>query len=269
MTTKTLIIHHHTEYQFDKPVTYALQKLRLRPKDAHGQHVVDWDIELDGGTIESEVDDAHMNHVSLISIERGRLHLSIHCKGSVTIEDTNGVVGKHRGYMPLWCFLRSTPLTQAGKGVRALLSGFKYDADNAIPSLHALVNLIREAVPYEDGHTRADTTAEQALVIGKGVCQDHSHIFLAAARHLGIPARYVSGYLLIDGVTDQSASHAWIEAHVDGLGWVGFDVSNGVSPDNRYIRVATGFDYQDAAPITGLSYGAKDESMVVSLRVEQ
>lgn len=269
MTTKTLLIHHHTEYQFDQPVSYALQKLRLRPKNAHGQHVNDWHIELDGGMIESEADDAHMNHVALISIERGRLHLSIHCRGTVTIEDTAGIVGKHRGYMPLWCFLRPTLLTHAGRGLRAMLGSFKYDPDNAIPSLHTLSNIIREQVPYEDGHTNPDTTADQALAIGYGVCQDHAHIFLAAARHLGIPARYVSGYLLIDGVTDQSASHAWVEAHVDGLGWVGFDVSNGVSPDNRYIRVATGFDYQDAAPITGLSYGARDESMVVSLRVEQ
>lgn len=269
MTTKTLLIHHHTEYQFDQPVSYALQKLRLRPKNAHGQHVNDWHIELDGGTIESEADDAHMNHVALISIERGRLHLSIHCRGSVTIDDHNGVVGKHRGFMPLWCFLRPTSLTQAGRGVRNLLGGFKIDPANALASLHGLSNLIREALPYEDGHTNSESTAEQAVSIGKGVCQDHSHIFLAAARHLGIPARYVSGYLLIDGVTDQSASHAWVEAHVEGLGWVGFDVSNGISPDNRYIRVATGFDYQDAAPITGLSYGARDESMVVSLRVEQ
>ncbi len=127
----------------------------------------------------------------------------------------------------------------------------------------------RGALPYRGGITDTETSAGEALSGAGGVCQDHSHIFLAAARHLGIPARYVSGYLLIDGVTDQSASHAWVEAHVDGLGWVGFDVSNGISPDNRYIRVATGFDYQDAAPITGLSYGARDESMVVSLRVEQ
>ena len=269
MTTRRLIIHHHTEYQFDAPVLYALQKLRLRPKSAHGQHVHDWHIELDGGTIESEAEDHHANHVALVSIERGKLHLSVHCHGTVEVEDQNGIIGKHRGCVPLWCFLKPTPMTHAGRGVRALISGYKFDKGNAIASLHELSGLIRSALPYEDGHTGADTTAEQAIAIGNGVCQDHSHIFLAAARLLGIPARYVSGYLLIDGVTDQSASHAWVEAHVDGLGWVGFDVSNGISPDNRYIRVATGFDYQDAAPITGLSYGARDESMVVSLRVEQ
>ena len=135
--------------------------------------------------------------------------------------------------------------------------------------MHDLMGTVHTSVAYRPGETGTETTAEQALEAGHGVCQDHAHIFIAAARLLDIPARYVSGYLLIDGVTDQSASHAWVEAHVEGLGWVGFDVSNGISPDNRYIRVATGFDYQDAAPITGLSYGARDESMVVSLRVEQ
>ena len=269
MTTRRLVIHHHTEYQFDRPVHYALQKLRLRPKSAHGQHVEDWHIELDGGTIEAEAEDHHLNHVALISIEPGRLHLSIHCRGSVEVEDQTGIVGKHRGFMPLWAFLKPTPMTQAGRGIRTLLGSFQFEPDDAIASLHALSGLILQAMPYEEGHTGSDTSAEQAVALGRGVCQDHSHVFLAAARHLGIPARYVSGYLLIDGVTDQSASHAWVEAHVDGLGWIGFDVSNGISPDNRYIRVATGFDYSDAAPITGLSYGARDESMVVSLRVEQ
>ena len=150
-----------------------------------------------------------------------------------------------------------------------MLGGFKIDPANELGGLHTLSDIIREHLPYEDGHTNANTTAEQAMGIGKGVCQDHAHIFLAAARSLGIPARYVSGYLLMEGVVEQTASHAWVEAHIEPLGWVGFDVSNGYSPDQRYIRVATGFDYSDAAPITGLSFGALDESMVVSLRVEQ
>jgi transglutaminase-like putative cysteine protease len=101
------------------------------------------------------------------------------------------------------------------------------------------------------------------------VCQDHAHVFIGAARSVGVPARYVSGYLMMNDRIDQEATHAWAEAHVDGLGWVGFDVSNWISPDPRYVRVATGRDYRDAAPITGVVFGTSTEDLHVDVAVEQ
>lgn len=269
MIAKRLLISHETHYRFDRPVTYALQRLKLRPKDNAGQAVVDWNIDIDGGKIQSACEDSHLNHVALVSVDSGRTEITIKCSGTVETTNSDGIIGKHRGHIPLWCFLKPTRLTTAGKAVARMLGAFKIDPANELGALHTLSDIIRENLPYEDGHTNANSSAEQALGIGKGVCQDHAHIFLAAARSLGIPARYVSGYLLMEGVTEQTASHAWAEAHIEPLGWVGFDISNGYSPDQRYVRVATGFDYSDAAPITGLSFGALDESMVVSLRVEQ
>ena len=269
MTSRRLLISHITSYRFDRPVTYALQRLKLRPKDSVGQNVIDWTIDIDGGNIESHAEDEHLNHVTLASITPGRSEIAITCSGTVVTENGDGVIGRHRGHIPLWCFLRPTKLTIAGKNIAKLLAGFKIDPADQLAGLHALSALIRTHLPYADGYTASDTNAEQALSIGHGVCQDHAHIFIAAARQLDIPARYVSGYLLIDGVVEQSASHAWAEVHIEPLGWVGFDISNGYSPDQRYVRVATGFDYRDAAPISGLSFGAHDESMVVSLRVEQ
>jgi transglutaminase-like putative cysteine protease len=122
---------------------------------------------------------------------------------------------------------------------------------------------------YEHGHTHVASTAEEALAQGRGVCQDHAHVFIAAARRLGYPTRDVSGYLLMDEVVDQDASHAWAEAWVEGLGWVGFDISNGISPDEQYVSVATGLDYQDAAPVSGVRFGAGGEVLRVSLQVQQ
>jgi len=112
-------------------------------------------------------------------------------------------------------------------------------------------------------------TAEEAMAGGTGVCQDHAHIFIAAARAGGVPARYVSGYLMMDDRIDQDASHAWAEGYVAGLGWVGFDISNRQSPDERYVRLAVGRDYHDAAPISGLRIGDAQESMIVNLQVQQ
>jgi transglutaminase-like putative cysteine protease len=264
-----LSIQHITEYEFDRPVRYALQRLKLRPKDGSGQTIHRWQLSVEGGRVEAEQDDPHNNHVTLISIDEGRTAIRIHCEGEVETADNHGILGKHRSHVPLWAYCRATRLTAPGKGVHRLLAGLDRNAGDRIAMLHGLSAQILAGVAYRSGATSVDTTAEQAIAAGAGVCQDHAHIFIAACRALAIPARYVSGYLMMNDRVEQSASHAWAEAHLDTLGWVGFDISNGISPDGRYVRVATGFDYRDAAPVSGMSFGARDESMNVSLRVEQ
>ena len=163
----------------------------------------------------------------------------------------------------------ATELTRAGPKLRALIRGLKEEDADDLRRLHALSARIRSALPYEIGLTQSTTTAEEALEQGGGVCQDHAHIFVAAARQLGVPARYVSGYLMMNDRVHQDASHAWAEAYVEPLGWVGFDVSNGISPDQRYVRVATGLDYRDAAPVSGLRFGSGGEAMSIDIQVQQ
>ena len=133
----------------------------------------------------------------------------------------------------------------------------------------ALWQLIKsnDKPPNGDNEARSGQAAVQRA--NGGFWQDHAQIFVGCARMLGIPARYVSGYLMMNDRVDQEASHAWAEAHIDGLGWVGFNVSNGISPDRRYVRVATGRDYREAAPVTGISYGGGESAMHVTLAVEQ
>lgn len=135
--------------------------------------------------------------------------------------------------------------------------------------MHALSHVIAERVRYEIQKTHSETSAEEALEAGYGVCQDHAQIFVTAARLMGFPSRYVRGYLMLNDRVEQDASHAWAEAHLDGIGWIGFDVSNGISPDERYVRVATGLDYRDAAPVSGMRFGDSAESMNVTLQVQQ
>lgn len=153
--------------------------------------------------------------------------------------------------------------------MRAMLRSLPDARDDRLAFLHDLSAFIRREVAYTTGVTDAGTSAEEAIERGAGVCQDHAHIFLGAARACSIPARYVSGYLMLDDRVEQEATHAWAEAHVEGLGWVGFDISNGISPDPRYVRVATGFDYRDAAPIVGISLGSADHSLEVEVAVQR
>ena len=238
------------------------------PKATQGQHIVSWAMEFEGAREELSYDDQNHNHVTLVSVNEGARHVVVTCQGQVETEDRAGVIGHHAGHLPLWAFLGHTDLTRPGPRIRQLLATVPR-GEGVVPTLHNLSDAIRNLVSYDVGHTHVDTTAEEAIAAGHGVCQDHAQIFIAAARSLEIPARYVSGYLMMDDRIHQEATHAWAEAWVQGLGWVGFDVSNGISPDPRYVRVATGRDYRDTAPVTGISFGAVTEELLVELAVEQ
>ncbi len=262
-----LKIRHETRYSYDKPVQYALQRLRLRPRSSTLQSVLSWTVEIEGAQEEVTFLDQFGNDTMLISVSGGSHEVVIVAEGEVETHNRAGVFGQHAGYAPLWLFQHETPLTAVSEPLRELADACR--KDDSLATLHALSAAIRDRVAYTVGATGPDTTAEMALAQGEGVCQDHSHIFLAGARALGMPARYVSGYLLLDDRSDQVASHAWVEAHVVGLGWVGFDVSNGISPDERYARLAVGRDYRDAMPASGVRLGPAKEALAVAIHVEQ
>ena len=264
-----LAIRHTTRYRFAEPVAHGVQRLRLTPKETQGQKILDWTMEYSGAREEFSYDDQNHNHVTFVSADEGAEEIVIACRGTVSTEDHAGVIGHHAGHLPLWAFLGQSDLTRPGPRVRQLIASVGRNVGGVVPTLHDLSSAIRDGVAYEVGHTHVDTTAEEAIAAGRGVCQDHAHIFISAARALEIPARYISGYLMMNDRIDQEATHAWAEAWIDDLGWVGFDISNGISPDPRYVRVATGRDYRDAAPITGISFGAVTEALSVDLAVEQ
>lgn len=263
-----LAIHHRTRYHFDGPVVHALQRLRLTPKSTSGQTVLDWSMTYEGAHEELSYDDHNMNTTALISIDPGVDEVVIDCRGTVDTADNAGIIGRHAGHLPRWHFMGQSPLTRPGAQMRGLASRFSGESDT-LAMMHALSHAVLESVEYMTGETDSQTRAEDALVAGHGVCQDHAQIFIGCARQLGVPARYVSGYLMMDDRTAQDAGHAWAEAHVDGVGWIGFDISNQICPDERYVRVATGRDYAEAAPVTGISIGAKSDSLTVELDVSQ
>jgi transglutaminase-like putative cysteine protease len=262
-----LKIEHQTVYSFETPVSYGLQHLRKTPKSARFQNVLHWETHIDGGIKEVTFDDHHHNVIELVSFTPGTRSLTVTSRGEVELTDDSGIVGPHRGPAPLWLYLRETPRTQARTGVRALVREVAARSD--LDGMHALSAAIRDRITFEVGASDAGWSAEDAVAAGRGVCQDHTHVFVACARRMGVPARYVSGYLMLDDQTAQTAMHAWAEAHVDGLGWVGFDVANGYSPDTRYVRVATGLDYTDAAPVSGQYAGGTGESLRVKIDVAQ
>ena len=265
-----LSIRHTTRYRFAEPVIHALQRLRLTPKETQGQQILNWNLEYENAHLELEYDDQHFNHTTLIAVEPGASEVTVRCSGEVLTQNAMGVIGQHSGHLPLWSFLSQTKQTKPGPKLRALLREVEGSAeDGQLAYLDGVSAKILELVEYQKGQTNTQTSAEEAVATGYGVCQDHAHIFIGAARLAGLPARYVSGYLMMDDRIEQEAAHAWAEAYVAGMGWVGFDISNGIRPDERYVRVATGRDYRDAAPVTGISFGTTEQVMTVDVEVEQ
>ncbi len=262
-----LNIQYKSEYIYDAPVHYALQRLRQTPRTRPGQTIINWRTELEGADLQVTYSDHLDNTTDLISVTPGTSKIGIVTQGEVDTEDLAGVVGRHTGFAPLWLFTRATKLTASNGALLAL--GRAVPPGDEVSRMHALMALIAEQVTYGTGATHTQTTAAEALAAGQGVCQDHTHIFISVARSLGLPARYVSGFLMMDGHTEQAASHAWAEIHIPNLGWVGFDASNGVCADARYVGVATGLDFTDAAPISGIRHGNATETLAVSLIVEQ
>ena len=263
-----LNVEHRTNYFYSEEIGYGVQQIRMRPFLNNQQRAVSWQVSINGANEQFNFTDNLGNHVDLYTLSN-TTELEIISKGKVETFENNGVVGPHLSIIPLWYYKNSTPLTLAGPKIRTIARNWETRSTNSIETLHSLSAKIRKLVGYELGHTNSTTTAEQAVNIGFGVCQDHTHIFISAARLLGYPARYVSGHLFSSETKSISASHAWAEAFLDSIGWIGFDISNGISPDERYIKIAVGLDYQKAAPVRGIRYGDTDERVETHVFVEQ
>lgn len=261
-----LRIRHATAYDYDEPVGWGLAQLRLRPKETRSQRVLSWDVTVTGGRRELGFQDHHRNGVDLVSFEPGATRIEILAEGEVEVDDAAGVVGPHGGFAPLWLFERTTPRTRPGAICRRIAQSVAREPKPLL-RLHDLSAAIAEALVWTEGAGDAVRGAEEALAAGTGVCQDQAHAFVACARALGTPARYVSGYLRLEDRDEAAATHAWAEAWVPDLGWVGFDVANAMCPDDRYVRVATGLDYGEAAPVSGTRRRAGAERLAVTVEV--
>jgi transglutaminase-like putative cysteine protease len=265
-----LQIHHGTTYSYGEPVRRVTQLLRVTPASFNGQAVLDWRIDVDRDARLREGRDGYGNVTHMLYVDSAIERLSITVAGRVLTEDRAGVVQGLPHDLPGAIFLRATPLTEAGPALAGLAAWYANARGTRINRLHHLSARLFETLRFDTRATAVETPAEEALAAGHGVCQDFTHIFIAALRAAGVPARYVSGHLFRrDGAHFQEASHAWAEAWVEDLGWVGFDAANGISTDDAYVRIACGLDYRDAAPIAGARSGGGGERLAVEVRVSE
>lgn len=266
-----LRISHVTSYSYGTPPAGVTQLLRLTPRDHEGQHVISWCIDLSEDCLLHQHEDAFGNIIHSFTADGPFNELTVEVAGEVDTQNTNGLVNNAVERFPPQFFLRETPLTQTdgaifdfAQTIRTTTSG------DTLMLLHALLTALNREIAFDTDPTHAATTAAEAFSLRRGVCQDITHVFVAAARSLDVPARYVGGHFYrADGVTAQDAGHAWAEAYVEDLGWVGFDPTNGICTTDAHVRVAIGLDYLGAAPVRGTRFGGSGENLTVAVHVEQ
>jgi transglutaminase-like putative cysteine protease len=265
-----LRIMHCTRYSYQRPATGAIQILRLTPRNHDGQYIAHWRIDVSRDCWLHQHEDAFGNITHAFTTDGPIEELSVTAEGEVETRNTQGIVQGNVERFPPSLYLRETSLTRPDEAVAGFAAACCDGNGDRLKLLHALLERLHERMVYDTDPTHVGTTAVEAFALKRGVCQDLTHIFIAAARHLGIPARYVSGYFRrADGVTDQNAGHAWAEAFVPDLAWVAFDAANGICATDAHVRVAIGLDYLGAAPLRGTRYGGQGEELSVQVSVRE
>jgi len=264
-------ISHATTYHYDTPPTDVIQVLRLTPRNHETQYVVNWRVDLSDDCLVHQHEDAFGNITHSFTAKGPFSELSIAVEGEVDTQESYSVVRGAVERFPPGLFLRETALTQPDAAIIDFADSVRAETrSDALPLLHGLMTALNREITFDTDPTHSATTAAEAFVLRRGVCQDLTHIFIAAARQLGIPARYVGGHFYrTDGVTAQEAGHAWAEAYVENLGWVGFDPTNGIGTTEAHVRVAIGLDYLGAAPVRGTRFGGSGETLTVAVHVDQ
>ena len=265
-----LKISHATTYRYDPPASSVIQILRMTPGSHDGQYVAEWQIDVSTDSRLDVHEDAFGNLTHVMT--HGALaDLTITVEGLVETHDNGGVLRGTDERFPPSLFLRQTTLTVVNPAMATFSRELRAESeDDVLGFLHSLMTQINEHMTFDEDPTHSGTSAAEAFALKRGVCQDYAHIFIACARAAGVPSRFVSGHFLrSDGMVKQEAGHAWAEAFVADLGWVGFDAANCICTTDAHVRVATGLDYLGAAPIRGTRYGGGTETLSVEVKVEQ
>ncbi|MBT2186924.1 transglutaminase family protein [Sphingobium nicotianae] len=261
-------IRHETRYDYAEPAGGVVMRLRLKPASSNAQTVERWSVSVNGKPVERWILNGYGDAEAVWRAGSRIEAVTIVAEGDVRTVDAAGILRPTDGAPRPALFLRHTPLAEADEAIGAFAERAR-SPNGPLASLHLLKDLVHDEIVYRAGVTSMETTAADAFALKAGVCQDQSQIFIAAARSLGIPARYVTGYLQDpERPDDEHQGHAWAEAFVDGLGWIGFDCTLGRCPMDGHVRLACGLDAADAAPIRGVMLLGAETQLSHDVQIE-
>lgn len=266
-----LEIVHSTRYRYTGPIAETVMEVRLQPMDGNGQKCIKFGLELSHGVKAGTYMDGYGNHVHYFNLVRPHSGLSVIGRSVV---ETGLPPGDDPGEELVGDFLRFRPPVNLVEGVQSLADMHaitdRDSPDEIERALDELTLTISREFAYDRTVTNVYSSVDDVLALRAGVCQDFAHLFVAVARAMGVPARYVSGYIHVP--TEKSAtaaSHAWAEAWVPGRGWIGFDATHPIRITEHHVRLAVGRDYTDAAPTRGVYVGSATGTMSISVKTRE
>jgi len=258
-------IRHETRYRYERPVKYSVQSLHMTPRRDISQRALSWTIAAPGRRLEQV--DAYGNISHLLTIEEPHREIQIVVHGVVETADTDA--RQDDGPLSPLAYLSPTSLTTPSEEIKTFAHETLDQTANPKVRAQLLAEAVCDAVKYKSGTSDVQDPAAVAFKSGEGVCQDHAHVYIASARSLGIPARYVSGYLYT-GDASEAASHAWVDVWLGAeIGWQSIDVTHKRPAVRTYCRLAVGRDYLDAAPVRGVRQGGGGEKMEANVLVAE
>lgn len=262
-----LTVDHRTVYRFSEPQARVVQLLRMTPADTDQQTIAEWRILVSCDARLRTTHDGFGNRATMLYADGPLDSVEITVTGEVLTAPGSGVVSGAVEPFPVDLYRRVTPLTAHDEAICA----FALEVTGKAPSLdrlHALNRAVHGRFPLREGRPEMGRTARDAFAGGETTARDLAHIFIAAARGIGAPARYVTGYSLIAARGEtQPTPHGWAEAWIENLGWVGFDPGMGLCAAEEYVRVAIGLDAAGAAPVAGSRLGDGDECLDVGITI--
>ena len=260
-----LRIQHITTFTYDAPISEAYTEMRLAPMDVGGQRCTNFRLKTEPNGEVTRYRDRYQNDVYYFDVLQSHQQLQVIASSEVLTADRFEDEQQDLSPLDQYDYLTPTQYAPEHELIHTLAEA-SVVVGNKLASAHALMRAVHQAIRYERGATSVTTTADEALQIGKGVCQDYAHVMLAACRLSGLPARYVSGYLYSPNAPEM-ASHAWVDVFVTDYGWRSLDPTHNCPQDDRYVRVATGRDYADVPPTRGMYKGNAKEKMEVHVMV--
>ena len=261
-----LQVHHQTEFRYDRPVHHSIHELRLIPQNHSTQEIIRWRVNAPTKVFDSV--DAFGNAMQSFVMEKNYSELVIEAKGEVETKNEYLIIDQPKSVSPYY-LLQQTDLTTPNEEMIEFFQKITPSTWNE-QSLLELTKKIGDKIQYVAGVTNSRTLASEAFKLGKGVCQDQTHLLLSFCRYSGIPARYVSGYVY-DVNKPVEASHAWIDVclNIDKAEWLSIDITNQCFTNDCHIRLAVGRDYVHISPVKGVRFGGGEESLITNFSLKE
>ncbi len=260
-------VSHEVTNRYAPAARMLIQNLRLTPHGFDSQYVLGWRIDADLDSALRQSEDAHGNVVTAFSHHGAPVEkLTVTAAGEVETTDAAGIVRGAVERLPPDMYLRESQLAHVNGALRDFAAGATAGAADPLDAMHRLMAEVHETTAFGSGDD--PELAVAAFALGRGHARDFAQIFIACARFLGIPARFIGGYLAASADGVKAGAHAWAEAHIARLGWVAFDPTLSICADARYVRVVVGFDSQDGAFVRS-DHGASQDAVETAIRVEQ